>query len=252
MHCNTQHFVVGWAAWLAFVMSVSCLSTWLPCCNTLQHNAWLSHCNTLQYTTTYCNTLQHTATPSALSFTLFVIFSLRERTCLQSQHTATHCKTQQHAAAHCNTLQHTATHCNTLQHTTTHYNTLQHTALRTRPSPASIRVWLQPYTLALEPHILSSFPATFRICTCLLALESQWTLFGGAVTKDGKKNYHEWRGKKGEVRDGEEGGAEGRGGAERETCPPGRGRLDSAIFFSIIHKTTISMPELLYKGLWKL
>ena len=87
----------------------------------LQHTATqcvLSHCNTLQHTTTYCNTLQHTATPSALLFTLqFVFFSLRERACLQSQHTATHCNTQQHAAARCSTLQHTATLCNTLQHT---------------------------------------------------------------------------------------------------------------------------------------
>ena len=68
--------------------------------------------------------------------------------CIQLQHTATHCNTLQHAARHCkdcSTLQHTAAHCNTLQHTATHDtdqtciqhhtaktaahgNTLQHTA----------------------------------------------------------------------------------------------------------------------------
>ena len=58
-----------------------------------------------------------------------------------------------------------------------------------------------------------------------------------------------WLREKREVRDVEEEGAEGRGRAKRETCRPGRERLDSAIFSPIIHKSTTSMPELLYKGL---
>jgi len=64
--------------------------------------------------------------------------------CLETQHTAAHCKTLQCTASHCITpqpktsrpvelLSSTATHCNALQHTAAHCNALQQIASHCNP-----------------------------------------------------------------------------------------------------------------------